>query len=81
MILIALIASIYLLWITLYNLYSSYCKGKAFIVGTDKQVEAGEREAERMRSMRDRKTQRSMVSKSKLSQYGGSKAVIGAAGY
>ena len=36
MIIMALIASLFLLWLVLFHLYSEYCKGKPFITDYDK---------------------------------------------
>jgi len=52
MILIGVIASMYFLWFTIYNLYSIYCKDRPCIIPLDKKVEGTERQPERHRSMK-----------------------------
>jgi hypothetical protein len=64
------IASLYLLWFTLYNIYNTYCKGRPCIIPLDKKVEGTEREAERHRSMKEHnRTAKSRMSRSNFSQY------------
>ena len=63
MLIAALIASLYLLWLTLLSLYSNYCKGRPMVVPFEqKKIEGADREPDRTRSMREHKTMKSRLS-------------------
>ena len=70
MLLLSVIASFYFLWLTIFNLYTYYFKERHFIISLDdNQIEPIQREAERIKSMKERLKSK-MIKSSISNNYG-----------